>query len=131
MKGTFWRWVRALLPVALYALAIVLVSSQSELPKTRVWDKAAHFAEYTILAFLIGRAIWLLRPMAPTRAMGIAVALSTAFGLSDEIHQYFVPNRDASFGDLVADFLGSVAGVVVWYGWFRLTTRLGRRESAS
>lgn len=129
MGSPLWRWLRALAPVALYALAIVLVSSQSDLPKTRVWDKAAHFVEYTILGFLICRALWLLRPMGPGKAMGIAVALSTAFGLTDEIHQYFVPRRDASLGDLVADFLGSVAGVVVWYGWFRLAKRLGRRES--
>lgn len=112
--------MRALAPVALYALAIVLVSSQSSLPRTRIWDKAAHFGEYAVLGFLICRAIWLIRPMPVWKAGLWAVALSTSFGVTDELHQYFVPNRDASVGDLVADFLGSCAGALAWMGWFGL-----------
>jgi VanZ family protein len=40
--------------------------------------------------------------------------ISAAFGLSDELHQHFVPGRDASALDLAADTVGSLAGVLAW-----------------
>lgn len=125
------RWIWAVGPVALYAGLIVYLSSRSSLPSVRVNDKILHFAEYAALAFLINRAFSLLRPeAAPRRATLLAIALSTAFGLSDELHQHFVPNRDASFGDLVADFLGSTAGALAYAAWADLRGRLVRRISA-
>ncbi len=44
------------------------------------------------------------------------------YGLSDEIHQYFVPGRDASFGDVVADSLGALIGLT-GAGYAELKTR--------
>lgn len=125
------RWAWALGPVALYAGLIVYLSSRSSLPSVRVSDKLLHFVEYAALAFLITRAFMLLRPSASSRrATLLAIALATAFGLSDELHQRFVPNRDASYLDLVADFLGSVTGAMIYAAWADLRGRLGRRISA-
>ena len=46
----------------------------------------------------------------------IGVGLAIAYGISDEIHQSFVPGRDASVGDLIADSVGAAlgAGLVVY-----------------
>lgn len=125
------RWLSALAPVALYALAIFLVSGQSQLPPTRIWDKAAHFCEYTLFAFLICRAVLLLKPMAPVRAAICAVALATAFGVTDEIHQFFVPGRDSSPYDLLADFLGSTAGATAYLVWLQLLGLIRRPRPAA
>lgn len=131
------RWVWALGPVALYAGLIVYLSSRSSFPGLsgfifgRVNDKILHFVEYAALAFLINRAFMLLRPSASLRRTTLlAIALGTAFGLTDEIHQRFVPNRDASLYDLLADFLGSVAGAMAYAAWADLRDRLGRRLPA-
>lgn len=107
-------WIVALGPVVLYGLAIYLVSAQSNLPPSPVGDKIAHFAEYALLGFLLTRGLFLLFDRGIRWAAVVAVVASTAFGLTDELHQYFVPNRDASLLDLVADFAGSVAGAVAY-----------------
>lgn len=120
------RWISALLPVLLYAGLIFALSGQSDLPSTRIWDKAAHFGEYAILAALLARALYLLSGLGALRSALGAVLLATAFGITDEIHQYFVPGRDADLLDLVADALGSLAGSIAWMGWLQLCERLRR-----
>ncbi|MCG8568167.1 MAG: VanZ family protein [Desulfobacterales bacterium] len=74
-------------------------------------DKVMHFLAYGILAVLTARNMAGERPHWSPWAIGIfAVLFTTAFGLSDEIHQSFVPQRHASVLDLVADFFGACAG---------------------
>jgi VanZ family protein len=74
-------------------------------------DKAIHFAEYAVLGWLClhaARASW---PRAPAwRTFAFAVFVSTLWGLSDEIHQALVPGRSSELADVLADFIGSVAG---------------------
>ncbi len=53
------------------------------------------------------------------RQMGVPVLLlisvlaATLYGVSDEFHQYFVPGRCASAGDLFIDMIGSSCGAAV------------------
>jgi len=42
-----------------------------------------------------------------------SIAAATCYGISDEIHQYFVPLRDADLLDFLADMAGSICGVFV------------------
>jgi len=44
----------------------------------------------------------------------LSVLLSALFGISDEIHQSFVPFRTADPMDVLADILGSIAGVYLY-----------------
>jgi VanZ family protein len=45
----------------------------------------------------------------------MAIVFASIYGLSDEIHQAFVPSRIASGWDFLADFLGSIWGpVCIW-----------------
>ena len=46
----------------------------------------------------------------------LAVSVSTLYGISDEVHQYFVPGRTASLADIVADGIGSLIGVLCYLG---------------
>jgi VanZ family protein len=43
--------------------------------------------------------------------------LSTAYGATDEAHQYFVPGRHADVADLAADALGALAAAVAIRAW--------------
>ncbi len=45
--------------------------------------------------------------------------LAVAFGVTDEVHQSFVPGRNADLMDLVADALGASLGAVVAALWGR------------
>lgn len=69
-----------------------------------------HAPAYGLLATLI---LWSLarrgEPWASDRLRIVwAVALTTLYGVSDEIHQSFVPGRDASVLDLITDLVGAL-----------------------
>jgi VanZ family protein len=68
-------------------------------------DKVAHVLLYAPLGFLLGRAVgvaWL------------AVLLATAYGVTDEWHQLYVPGRSPSIADVVADAIGATLGAALW-----------------
>jgi VanZ family protein len=92
---------------------VVWLSHQSQppLPEAllRVSDKLLHMAEYAPMGFLWTR---ILGGRLRRRAL-LAVALSALFGLTDEIHQFFVPGREASVLDLLADVGGSALGALL------------------
>ena len=85
--------------------------------------KTAHVTEYAILALLVWRA-WRNRartssiPPNPWRWSDafVAVAFAALYAGSDEIHQLFVPSRDASFGDVMLDTTGAALGLLALWG---------------
>ena len=74
-------------------------------------DWLTHGTAYAVLGGLACRALagGLGRPLSLGLAL-LAVALSTGYGVTDELHQRFVPNRHADPWDVVKDFGGAVAG---------------------
>lgn len=84
-------------------------------------DKLVHAAVYAVLGALVAVALGRGRPL-PARAAGLALALAVAYGVSDELHQGFVPGRDVSLLDLVADTVGAAAGIFA-------VARRSRREA--
>lgn len=110
-----WLWG----PVAVYALAIFLVSASpapASLPGG-VTDKQGHLAAYAGLSLVTLRALaggnW--GGVTLGRAAGAAL-LSTAFGASDEVHQQFVPGRTGDPADLAADTVGAVLAAAAAWG---------------
>ncbi len=70
-----------------------------------------HVVEYSVLGFLMAGSVFNLDLRFSKRFLFIlVVTLSTLYGLSDEIHQSFVPGRDADLGDVMADGVGSLIG---------------------
>ena len=99
-------------PLAIAAL-IFLASSRSHVaaPHVSNIDKVAHFSVYGLLATLVcrlGRG-W--------RAAGWALLAVSAFGVTDEWHQSFVPGRSTEFLDWVADTSGAALAVALYAGW--------------
>ena len=70
-----------------------------------------HVIEYLILGFLLHTLISSARDYSQRRVFILAVLLASLYGLTDEIHQFFVPGRVCSLDDLAADTLGSLIGV--------------------
>jgi VanZ family protein len=79
----------------------------TEVPSLPYFDKAAHVVEYGILASLIYLALRDLK-VSSRYLLAVAFAIAFMYGVSDEIHQYFVPSRDADVLDVVADGIGAL-----------------------
>ena len=74
-------------------------------------DWIGHFGMYGGLGVLIARAAR-LRGWSPRWLIWAAAALALGAAL-DELHQLFVPGRDAEVTDWLADTVGATAGLVV------------------
>ena len=130
MSDVFRRRVSLWAPVVLYMALIFALSSTSSPPDVlppSLGDKGGHALLYSGLAALLVRALaggW-LRPLGAGIAF-TAVALSTSYGVTDEIHQMFVPLRTAELADLAADAVGSAAAVGFLYVVHALLARVRR-----
>ena len=80
-----------------------------------ITDKQGHSLGYFGLGITVSRALagGLGMPLSITQALG-AVALTTAYGASDEWHQIFVPGRDSNVLDWVADTIGAAIGAMLY-----------------
>lgn len=107
------------LPVFIYCLLIFLQSSYPSpeaVPRVPYIDKFLHFLGYAILGILFFRAYSTLSIKNRVHLLIIISILSSAlYGIGDELHQYFVPCRDAEVMDALADLLGSIGGVTVYF----------------
>jgi VanZ family protein len=111
-----WLW----LPVALDAALIFFLSSIPRLPSPPgpFSDKHFHFASYALFAALLVRALASARLRNVTGRIAIgAILLAALYGVTDEIHQMFVPGRSADPYDLLADTLGAVAAAGLLLAW--------------
>ena len=104
--------------MALYYLLIFYLSSQSypdqSLPSFifGFGDKILHACEYGIFGILLYRAFKQTTDTAGS--MSLAIICVIAFGISDEVHQWFVPQRQADLWDLVADTFGAALMILGW-----------------
>lgn len=64
-----------------------------------------HIAEYTVLGFLLFNV---------KKDFLFSFLVGSIYGLSDEIHQYFVPFRTFSFYDIIADAIGVYFGIFLF-----------------
>lgn len=101
----------AWVPAVAWAAAIFFLSSRPRLPGPELpgLDKAAHFAAYALLAWLLIFATERSRlPLA------VAVVLGLLYGATDEIHQMYVPGRSPDVLDWFADAAGIAAATFVY-----------------
>jgi len=148
------RWLAAWLPAVLWAGVIFGASS---IPGTQIpsvdlpqADKLAHLLVYAVLGALLLRALRvrarrqqagrqteeaqaLLGWRHWRRQAGVAVLIATLYGVSDEIHQHWTPNRTPDWHDVVADALGGGLGTLalVAMRWMKIRACLmmGRSKS--
>ncbi len=107
------------LPVLVYAVLIFVLSSLPEPPlagpEIPSLDKILHTIEYAVLGFLLARGLRNSRlRFSPVGFIILAALLGTLYGVSDEFHQHFVPNRLASSGDVLFDCVGSIIGSILY-----------------
>ena len=105
----------------MYGLAIYIQSdypSPEKIPSWTFSDKILHFGAYGLLGILFIRAYETL-PLSINKTLRVLISIGSAtlYGISDEIHQYFVPFREAEIMDVVANTIGSICGVFFYHLW--------------
>lgn len=121
MQPRLKRFVFYWLPLIVYCLLIYIQSdypSPEKLPSFKFMDKVLHFVAYGVMGILFYRAYRTLR-IKNRRQILILLSIVSAslYGISDEIHQYFIPLRSADLLDATADILGAVCGVYLYQRW--------------
>ncbi|HET8761000.1 MAG TPA: VanZ family protein [Nitrospiria bacterium] len=127
-KGAWW------IAVALYAGAIYALSAQSHpfgiqsLPPRM--DKLIHASVFGGFSLVLWMALRRSMPGLTAGALSVlAVVLTALCGLSDEIHQAFVPGRAMEALDWAADVTG--AALMQWVILFRARAQAVRRPGGA
>lgn len=74
--------------------------------------ESLHLIEFAILYWLIGFA-FIAHNKWSERASILAAMVAILYGLTDEIHQSFVPSRSATVIDFVKDTMGVVVSYII------------------
>lgn len=93
---------------------IFWLSDQPSIPLPQLFehqDKINHFGAYGVMAILAWRA-FRHQQLSNTALFWLSVTYCSLYGISDEWHQSFVPGRDVSVVDWIADTLG--ACITLW-----------------
>ena len=110
------HWHLLVAPIAIMAIIFAL-SSRSHLPDLDGGrDVQSVFGHFTVYAALGASLTVLFRSLGWSvgKAAIAAIAAATLYGVTDELHQSFVPNRDTDLFDLFVDFLGAASGCAVF-----------------
>lgn len=108
-------WLLLAAPVAIMAF-IFFMSSRSHLPDLDhghdIQNVVGHFSVYAALAASLA-LLFRARGWSASRAIVVAVICATLYGVTDEFHQSFVPNRNTDPFDVLVDFLGATLGALL------------------
>lgn len=107
-----------LIPASIWMVFIFYLSSIPNLELQGEWSiydfvlrKIAHLVEYAFLTFLF---YWgLQKNLSFKTNLWISLILAILYGISDEIHQYFVPTRDGKVIDVFVDSLGVIIALLL------------------
>ena len=107
------------LPVMAYMTGIYYASAMPDPPTpSNVSDVSLHEAAYFGLTLLLIRALARGRWAGVTGAtLAAAWLIAVGYGVTDEWHQSFVPNRHAELRDLGSDAIGAMAATAVVGAW--------------
>lgn len=115
-----------LIPAIMFASLIFYLSSlPSPVPPeaaeaVKVFDinTLLHIAEYAVLTFLIAFGLF-----SKTKNYYI-IFIGIGYAFSDELHQYFVPNRYFDILDVMADGIGVIIGLIGYIIFLTLISQI-------
>ncbi len=112
------RWLRDFAPLFFWMVLLFVLSSRPVLLEIEneagnlSFYKFAHMIAYAVLTWLWWRAI---SPQRKTTwpIVLTALGLTILFGISDEIHQLFVPGRHGRIADVLFDSAGALMMILL------------------
>jgi len=107
------------IPVIAWGSLIFFLSSLSSLPTQTIdlpfLDKTGHLFEYFILGFLICRALRnTQKKITRKKTFFLTILFCLLYGISDEVHQLFIPQREFEFYDIIADVSGAILSQIIY-----------------
>ncbi|MDP3025246.1 MAG: VanZ family protein [candidate division Zixibacteria bacterium] len=105
-KGIPYAWL-----ALAYAVLILIISSIPDLSPPQLGfeyqDKLYHFIEYSIFSvFLFFALLNSSKDFLRKNVLLISLLIGASFAILDELHQKFIPGRQADVLDFTADFVG-------------------------
>jgi len=88
----------------------------------------SHIFIYAVLSFLVARALNQHRYF-NAQFFQLVFALSLLYGISDEIHQHFVPGRGFQLYDILMDGLGALVGLGLYAALQRKRAQKQRQQA--
>ncbi len=118
------RTLLSWLPALVWAGVIFALSALpgSNLPGG--WSVEGHLAVYAVLGVLVWFALG--GSASGIRGVVLAIAIASAYGITDEFHQSFVPQRNPDVLDWLTDTVGATIAVVSAYA---IATRRAKRKA--
>ena len=101
-----------------YSVVIFIFSSRPEVGVEQFFygqDKVIHFFAYGVHAFLCMAALSDKILLLKLFHYFLALVLSVSYGIFNEIYQYFIPEREFSLGDILANSLGIISFLALIY----------------
>jgi VanZ family protein len=102
----------------IYSIMVFIFSSRPEIGVEQLFygqDKVIHFVTYGIHAFLCLAALSDKILLLKLFHYFLALVFSVSYGTFNEIYQYFIPEREFSFGDILANSLGIIVFLILVY----------------
>ncbi len=111
---------------SLYDLFVKLFGGR-EIISHNAFRKLAHFSEYTAFSFSFFGMLYFIKK----RFCGYSgFIFCLIYSMSDEIHQYFVPERACRPFDVFVDSLGIVFGMAVFFVLAVLISKIAKKSVA-
>ena len=102
----------------IYSVVIFIFSSRPEVGVEQYFygqDRVIHFVIYGIHTFLCLLTLCDRIPSLKSIQYFLSLILSVSYGIFNEIYQYFIPEREFSFGDILANSLGIITFLILVY----------------
>ncbi len=109
------------LPAVVYYALIFYLSQRSydfEVGVPHI-DKGAHFLEFAVLAILLFFGYFKSSGADPKMKAFLTFFTAIILAIADEIHQYFIPGRESNLLDVVADGVGIIFGLFLFWYFYR------------
>lgn len=91
--------------------------------------KIAHFSIFFVIGILTFFATYMFKTKKTNKYL-IMAGICSFYAVFDELHQYFIPERTASFSDVIIDLSGSLFGVLLIITTFAIVKYVHKTESS-
>ena len=119
------RWVATLSGWTPSIMCMMVISGLSHIPGDNLnippfpwFDKLLHFTVYFVLGVLLqSRGViisQLMKELGNKHSLWLGIFIGVLHSVLDEIHQLFVPMRDFSYLDMLANGLGILTGIFLF-----------------
>lgn len=104
-------------PLIIHWVSIFVLTSlpDDEMPHFGIYDKFKHFAAYLVLSIFLSLSLRVQSKFGKAKEQFIKYTfiIIIAYSTFDELHQLFIPGRDAEVLDWLANLLGILLGIFI------------------